>query len=218
MALDSDAGPYGEHPGHVASLPEALFKRPAMLLGNMANGDAFAGIVRQLVNDVLSWRIGASLSLRLMPGNLVTLACHAGTPQEQAVHEHRWCRPLRIVTQKFAILGAGDYGTQVMALGCSQMNWEIRDRFGKGTAAFEEGRCHAASHTAPALPDDLCLRVSMVIGTERLTIAAATMDQVATALQFMSGPAEAGYWGCISLTDDRTNEKTTVIVTDSPRR
>jgi hypothetical protein len=102
-------------------------------------------------------------------------------------------------------------------MACSRMKWEIRDRFGAGTAVFAEGRCRSAIPSAADLPDDMCLRVSIVIGTPRLAIAPATMGQVVAALRFMAGPAEAGYWGCVSVVDDRTEERTTVIVTDPPR-
>ena len=218
MALDSDAGPYGEHPGHVASLRDALWRRPALLLGDIGSGDAFAGIVAQLVHDTLSWQIGASLGLRLRPGNVVDLFCYRSTPEDEAAREHRWCRPMHVITEQMAVLGRASYETQVMAMACSQMKWEIRDRFGAGAAVFEEGRCRSAIPSAADLPDDLCLRVSMVIGTPRLVIAPAPMGQVVAALRFMAGPAEAGYWGCVSVIDERTEERTTVIITDPPRR
>jgi hypothetical protein len=215
--LETDMGPYEERTMDAASTRDALWKRPAMLLGSMEDGAAFACIVRQLVEATLSWQIGSNLALQLTPGNGVELRCYSDLPQGEKAYEHRWSRPLHVVTDRFAILGAGRYATQILALACRQMKWEIRDRFGAGSAVFEEGLCRHAAHVAPDLPAHLCLRVSLVIGTSRLVIAPTTIDQVARAIRYMSGPAEAGYWGCVSISDTRTGESRAVLVTDWPQ-
>ena len=54
------------------------------------------------------------------------------------------------------------------------------------------------------------------IGTPQLVIAPATINRVAMAIRHQSGPAEAGYWGCVSISDTRTGESRAVVVTDPP--
>ena len=176
-----------------------------MMLGNMENGDAFAGIVRELVQATLSWQIGTNLGLRLTPGNLVELDCYSSLPQGEKAHEHHWSRPIHVITDQLAILGC--FASQILAVACSRMKWEIRDRFGAGSAVFDQGLCQYAAHSAPELPAHLCLRVSLAIGTPRLVIAPATIDRIAMAIRYLSGPAEAGYWGCVSISDTRTGSQ-----------
>ena len=209
-------GPYDERPLDAASWRDAILKRPAMVLGNMENGDAFAWIVRELVQATLSWQIGANLGLRLTPGNGVELDCYRSLPQGEKAHEHHWSRPIHVITDQLAILGWGSCASQTLALACSRMKWEIRDRFGAGSAAFDQGLCRYAAHSAPELPAHLCLRVSLAIGTPRLVIAPATIDRVAMAIRYLSGPAEAGYWGCVNISDARTEESRAVVVTNPP--
>lgn len=213
--LESNLGPYDERP-LAASWRDAMLKRPAMLLGNMENGDAFAGIVRHLVQATLSWQIGANLGLRLMPGNVVELDCYSNLPHGEKALEHHWSRPIHVITDQLAILGAGSCASQILALACSRMKWEICDRFGAGSAVFDQGLCRYAAHSAPELPAHLFLRVLLVIGTPQLVMAAATINQIAMAIRYLSGPAEAGYWGCVSISDTRTGESRTVVVTDPP--
>lgn len=187
-----------------------------MLLGNMENGDAFAWIVQQLVQATLSWQIGANLGLRLTPGNLVELDCYSSLPHGEKAHEHHWSRPIHVITDQLAILGWGSCASQILALACRRMKWEIRDRFGAGSAVFDQGLCRYAAHSAPELPAHLCLRVLLVIGAPQLVIAPATINRVAMAIRYLSGPAEAGYWGCVSISDTRTGESRAVVVTDPP--
>ncbi len=211
MTRESDWGPYGESEIEVLSIRDIVLKRPSMMLGDLQDGSAYAGTVQALVHATLSWQIGANVGVKLKADNAVELYCYNGLPQGQKAYEHRWSRPIHIITRELATFG--DRSLSFYSIACSRMTWEIRDQFATGSALFQDGFCRSAVESAPDLPGHLCLRVSLNMGTPVIEIAPATIAQVARAIRYMSGPAEAGYWGCVSIEDFRTGEKLDVLVT-----
>lgn len=214
MTEESNADPYGEGSIQILSFRASVLKRPGMYFGDLQDGSAYAGTIRDLVHAALSWQIGANVGVKLKSDNAVELYCYSGLPQGQKAQIHRWSRPVHIVTREIAFFGAPtlDY----YSIACGQMKWEIRDQFASGTAIFEDGLCRSAVELAPDLPDQLCLRVLLTIGSSTIHIEPATLAQVARAIRYLNGSAEAGYWGCVSIKDLRTQETLDVLVTDPP--
>lgn len=215
-------GPYEEIDIGVWSVRDSVLKRPTMLLGTLDDGTAYAGVIRELVQATLSWQIGANVGVELKTGNAVELCCYSGLPEGKAPYEHRWSRPISIVTTESPVFGGGHGlghpSLEYFSVACRQMKWEIRDSYGSGSAIFEDGLCTSASRSAPALPSHLCLRVSCLVGSSAIEIAPATVGQVANAIRYMDGPAEADYWGRVTISDLRTNEQLEVMVTNYPGR
>ncbi|MEY4884690.1 MAG: hypothetical protein RIS34_2544 [Pseudomonadota bacterium] len=207
-------GPYEESNIEVLSIRDSILKRPAMLLGDLQDGAAYARTIQALVHATLSWQIGANVGIKLKANNAVELYCYSGLPQGQKAYEHRWSRPIHIVMREMALFG--DFSLDFYVIACSQITFEIRDQFASGSAVFQDGYCRSAAESAPNLPAHLCFRVTLKIGTAAIQIAPATMAQVARVLRYMSGPAEAGYWGCVSIEDLRTEETLDLLVTDPP--
>jgi len=214
MSPEFDLNPYVETEIEVLSLRDSVLKRPGMYFGDLHDGSAYAGIVQAMVHATLSWQIGANVGLRLKPNNEIELYCDSGLPQGDKPHEHRWSRPIQGVTKDLALFG--DHRLEYCSVACDQMIWELRDPVSSDTVVFQEGCCRSAMASAPNLPIHLCLRVVLAIGTPAIQIAPATIAQVANVLRYMSGPAEAGYWGCVSIEDLRTVESFVVMVTDPP--
>lgn len=213
MTRESDS-PYGEHNIEVLSIRESVLKRPGMYFGDLQDGSAYARAIQSLVHAMLSWQVGANIGIGLKSNNAVELSCYGGLPQGEKPHEHRWRRPIQVITKELAFFS--DRGLECCSVACSHMKWEIRDQFASGTAVFEEGFCRSAIQTAPNLPAHLCLRASLKIGTLAIPMAPATLAQVASVLRYMSGPAQAGYWGCIHIEDLRTDQTLDQLVTDPP--
>ena len=213
MTGESDC-PYEEYEIEVLSIRDSVLKRPGMYFGDMQDGSAYARTIQVLVQATLSWQIGAKIGTKLKSNNEVEFYCYGGLPQGDKPHLHRWSRPIQVITKELAFFG--DYGLECCSVACSHMTWEIRDQFASGTAVFQEGYCRSAIHSAPDLPAHLCLKVALKIGTTAIPIVPATLAQVAHVLRYMSGPAEAGYWGCVSINDLRKGETQDVLVTDPP--
>lgn len=213
MIGESDC-PYGEYDIEILSVRDSVLKRTGMYFGDLQDGRAYARTIQVLVHAALSWQIGANVGIRLKSNNEVELYCYGGLPQGDKPHVHRWGRPIQVITKELAFLG--DYGLECCSVACSHMTWEIRDQFASGTAVFEEGYCRSAVKSAPDLPAQLCLRVALKVGTPAIPMAPATLAQVVHVLRYMSGPAEAGYWGCVTIEDVRTRETLDVLVTDPP--
>ena len=206
--------PYEEVSIKFSSTRKSVLKRPGMYFGDLLDGSAYAGIIQDLVQATLSWRIGANLGIRLKPNNEVELYCYGELPKGEMPLEPRGCRPIHVLTKEQVLFG--DRALEYAAVACSQMNWEIQDQFSSGSVNLQEGYCRSAMQSAQNLPAHLCLRVALKIGTSDIPIAPATLAQVAHYLRYMSGPAEAGYWGCVSIKDLRTNETLDRLVTDPP--
>ncbi len=196
------------------SIRQAVLRRPGMYLGELEDGQACGIVVRAFVDTLLNWRIGANLSVELMAGNRVRISCRR--EPADGVTEIPGRRPLQFVCRDFAIPGMLHLWYKVVA--CGHLRWEIRDRFGAGTAVFAEGVCHSASAEAPELPPDLCTRIDMTVGSAALPIAPASLAQVAAAARCVSGPADPAYWGCVTIRDRRTGETATVPAITPPRR
>ncbi len=212
-------GPYEEIEIEFVSVRERVLKRPGLYFGDLEDGSAYAGIIRKLVNATLSWQIGANVAVKLKSNNEVELHCYSGLPNGEKPYEHRWSRPIQVTTKELVLFGDGVFGSshlEYCSVACNPMTWEIREQFASGSAIFEDGYCLSAMESAPHLPAHICLRVALTIGTTAIPIAPATIAQVAHVLRYMSGPAEAGYWGCVSIEDLRTNETCDVLVTNPP--
>ncbi|MBL8486462.1 MAG: hypothetical protein JNK22_05185 [Rhodocyclaceae bacterium] len=212
-------GPYEEgylqQPGDDShSIRQAVLRRPGMFLGDLEDGQAYGIVVAAFVDTLLNWRIGANLRVELMPGNRVRISCRR-EPAE-AVTEIPSHRPLQFVCRDFAVPGLLPLWYTIVA--CGHLCWEIRDRFGAGTAVFADGVCRSASAEAPELPPDLCTRIDMTIGSDALPTAPASLAQVAAAARRVSGPADPAYWGCVTIGDRRSGETATVLATTPPRR
>lgn len=212
-------GPYEKKTIKQESLSASVYKRPGMYFGDIEDGTGYAGIVAELVATVLSWKPGANLTLILRSGS-IELSCRAKLPDAEIPFTYPRRRPFFVFGTGMAGLGFGWFGgpLHVNALACRQAVWELRDEYGEQTAVFDEGVCQHAEFAAPDLPKDLCFRVSLSIGTERLPIAPATFDQVCRRIRYTDGPENEGYWGCVTVRDERIRETHVVVVTDYPPR
>lgn len=211
--------PYDERRIEADPLSVSVFKRPGMYFGDMEDGQGYSMIIGEIVSTLLSWRTGANLTVRLRCDNVV-IACRARLPDAEIPDLCEARKPFLVYGDGLATLGRGWFchGLGAHSLACRNALWELRDAHGEQSSVFSEGLCHSASFSAPKLPDDLCFRVSLSIGTERLPLGTATLAQVAKQIRYMSGPAEAGYWGCVTIWDERIGESQVVIVTDPPPR
>lgn len=219
MTAESDWGPYGEGKIEVLSIRDSVLKRPGMYFGDLQDGSAYARTIQALVHATLSWQIGANVGIKLKLNNEVEFCCYSGLPMGEKPYEHRWSRPIQIAANDQAVFGDRIFGSsdlECSAVACGHMTWEIRDQFASGTAVFQDGYCLSAIQAAPHLPAYLCLKVLLKIGTPAIPIAPATIAQVGRVLRYMSGPAEAGYWGCIHIEDLRTDETLDQLVTAPP--
>ena len=57
--------PYEEVSIKFSSTRKSVLKRPGMYFGDLLDGSAYAGIIQDLVQATLSWRIGANLGMDL---------------------------------------------------------------------------------------------------------------------------------------------------------
>lgn len=195
----------------------SVFRRPGMYFGDMEDGTAYAVIVAELVESVLSWKTGANLSVTLR-ADQVEVACHARLPGGEPLPSHVSRRPFTVCCTGQGHLGFSWFTAplRAQAFACREAHWEIRDEFGEQSAVFDEGVCVQAGFSAPDLPEALCFRVSLGIGTERLPITPAKLDPICQRIRHMAGPMDAGYWGCVTLRDERVGETRVVVVTSAP--
>jgi hypothetical protein len=188
--------------------------------GVMSDGQAYRSVVRDIVSTLLSWKLRANVTVTLRPDN-VEVACRAKLPEGEIPFTDERRRPFFVFGDGLAFFGRGWLGSphlQTGSFACRQALWELRDGYGEQSVLYDEGVCLKAGFSAPDLPEHLCLRVTFSIGTERLPFTHATIEQIAKSVRYMGGPAEATYWGCVTIWDKRTNESRVVVVTDPPPR
>ncbi|KAF0102390.1 MAG: hypothetical protein FD187_673 [bacterium] len=209
--------PYEESPIEFHSYRDSVNQRPGLYFGDLEDGTAYALIVEELVSAVLWWKTGANLSLTLEP-ELIELACRAELPGGAAPATWPGFRPLFVFGKGMASLAFTRFTNplHMLAAACRQSMWELRDRHGEESALFDEGRCRMAAFVAPELPREFCFRASLRIGTERLTFAPASLEQVARRIRYQDGPQAAAYWGCVTVRDMESEETRVVIVTEPP--
>lgn len=208
---------YDESPIKQESISTSVYKRPGMYFGDMDDGTGYSVIVSEIVSTILSWKVGANITVTLRPAT-IEITCRARLPGSEILLTDERRRPFFVYGDQLASLGFGWFSAPLHthAFACRQALWELRDSYGEQSALFDEGICRSAQFAAPDLPDHLCLRVSLSIGTVRLPFAPATIDQVTKRLRYLGGPAEAGYWGCVTVRDERTSKLQIVVVTDYP--
>lgn len=210
---------YGESPIKQESISVSVYKRPGLYFGDMGDGTGYSIIVSGIVSALLSWKVGANMTVTLRP-ETIEVTCRARLPDSGILITDDRRKPFFVYGDQLASLGFGWFAAPLhtYALACRQALWESRDGDGEQSALFDEGICRSAQFAAPDLPAHLCLRVSLSIGTKRLPFAPATIDQVSKRLRYLDGPAEAGYWGCVTVRDERTSQLQIVVVTDPPPR
>lgn len=219
MSEENGLSHYDESPIKQESISASVYKRPGMYFGDMDDGTGYSVIVSEIVSTILSWKAGANMAVTLRP-EAIEITCRARLPDSEILFTDEGRKPFFVYGDQLASLGFGWFTAPLHAhaFACRQALWESRDSYGEQSALFDEGICRSAQFSAPDLPDHLCLRVSLSIGTVRLPFAPATIDQVCKRLRYMGGPAEAGYWGCVTVRDERTRELQIVMVTDPPPR
>jgi hypothetical protein len=200
-------------------LCDSILKRPGMYLGDIDNGEAYALIVQLAVDLALRWQVGSDLQLELLPENKINLTCRIAPPGDPRQFTMDRFRPLQIgLDGKPAITPRwmGLPGPQIVSCVCRLLHIEIRDSSESIAATFCEGECINDSTDNSSLPKEFCLRISMNIGTQRLPIVPATLEQVVDRICHMGGPPDAEYWGRIAVSDVRVDTTRNVVVTDYP--
>ena len=210
---------YEESPIKQEPISISVFKRPGMYFGDLDDGTGYANIVAELVDTILSWKTGANLTVTLQPDR-IEVACYARLPDAEIPYTYAPRRPFSVLYDGMANLGYRWFTAPLHAHAfvCRHAVWELRDGGEEQSALIDEGICLSAKFSAPDLPEDLCFRVSLSIGTTRLPFAQARLDQVIQRIRYMGGPAEAGYWGCVTVRDERIGETKAVVVTNYPPR
>lgn len=211
-------GPYEADGFEAIPLRDRVFKRPGMYFGDMTTGNAYAAILHDIIEAALSWKIGANLVLELMPGNRIRLTGKARMPDIPISLTVESKRPMMFYQTQETSQHEGLYYSSMYfdSCACQSMLWETRDANLEHVVLIKEGICKAVRFATPNLPMDLCLRVNLIIGSSRLSLAPATLDEVAKRIRYLSGPAGAGYWGHVMVHDRRTHECRSVRVTAPP--
>jgi len=212
-------GSYEEISIEPEPLSISVHKRPGMYFLNLDDGTGYAIVVSNLIETLLSWKVGANVTLTLMPDR-VEVFCRASLPKGENLWTCNPRRPFFVLDEGKANLGSSWFSSPLHtdSIVCQNAIWELRDGGDEQSAVFHEGVCRSAQFAAPDLPESYCFRVSLSIGTQKLPFTAATLDQVVGRIRYMGGPAEAGYWGCVTLRDKRTGETKILVVTDYPPR
>lgn len=211
---------YEESDIELEPLCERVLKRPRMYLGDIENGEAYAVIVQHAVDLALRWQVGSDIQLDLLPDNEINLTCRAAPPGDARQHAMDRFRPLVIALDGSSAIRPGWFGpgAQIVSCVCRLVHIEMQYSTKSISAIFCEGKCISDSSDKSSLPKELCLRIRMNIGTQRLPIVPATLEQVVDRICHMDGPPEANYWGRIAVTDVRVGTTRNVVVTDYPHR
>lgn len=198
---------------------ENVFKRPGMFFMGMDTGEGFAQIIQELVEMALWWRVGSNIKIVLLPDNEVRLMCWTRLPNGEIPVPYQWRRPLNACCDGLAWLSSKNFDiTRTFACACQHLFMEIRDELGAATALFKEGACTQANMVAPDLPQKFCLRISLRIGTERLPMTPATLEQVVERIRYLHGPSESTVWGHAAIHDARIGKWYQAWITDPPPR
>lgn len=207
---------YEESDIEMEPLCERVLKRPGMYLGDIENGDAYAVIVQHAVDLALRWQVGSDLQLDLLPDNEINLTCRAAPPGDTRQYAMDRFRPLVVALDGSPAIRPAWFapGPQIVSCVCRLVHIEMRYSSKLISAIFCEGECTRDSPDKSSLPKELCLRIRMNIGTQRLPIVPATLEQVVDRICHMDGPPEADYWGRIAVADVRMGATRNIVVTD----
>lgn len=214
---------YDEHLINVEPISVRVHKRPGIYFGDLDDGTGYAIIVQDIVDAVLSWKIGANVTVTLRPDR-VEVACHARLPDGTNPWTIASRKPFFVAGDGVAWHRAPKFSQSLYSYSpphtvvCRNAVWELRDGGEEQFALFDEGICRQTKVAAPDLPKSFCFRVALSIGTERLPFAPASLEQVVERIRYLGGPPEAGGWGRVTFRDERTGESQVVFVTDCPPR